>query len=190
MENNRKNAETFLRDFGGNKSWVDKLQGIPDFVDLLTQYSLMTSNIDKEKCPKCREIEIDSRTPRTVYKCGSSDYDQRPNTFNQSDECKQNELAISNRTNIVRKGRKADNNMKDLYFKVINTQKISILEIEEIRNNPCFELYCAENEEKLITVSYKPTPGFKEDEFIKAIIKALKRKYKVSIVELLVPKGN
>ena len=77
--------------------------------------------------------------------------------------------------------------MKDLYFKVIITQKISILEIEEIRNNPCFNLYCAENEEKLITVSYTPTKELKEKDFIKAIIKALKRKYKVSIVELLVP---
>ena len=77
--------------------------------------------------------------------------------------------------------------MKDLYFKVIKTQKVSVLEIEEMRSNPCFKLYCAENEEKLITVSYEPTKELKEDEFIKAIITALKRKYKVSIVELLGP---
>ena len=49
---------------------------------------LMTSNVDKEKCPKCGAIEVDSMTPRTVYECGSSDYDQRPNTFIQSEECK------------------------------------------------------------------------------------------------------
>ena len=49
---------------------------------------LMTSNVDKEKCPKCCAIEVDAMTPRTVYECGSSDYDQRPNTFSQSEECK------------------------------------------------------------------------------------------------------
>jgi len=40
------------------------------------------------RCPKCNSEEIDATTPRTVYACGSSDYDQRPNTFIQSDECK------------------------------------------------------------------------------------------------------
>ena len=75
--------------------------------------------------------------------------------------------------------------MKDLYFKVIISEKVDILDIEEKRDNPCFEIYIAENIEKLITVSYKPTKELKEDEFIKVIIKALKRKYKVSIVELL-----
>ena len=40
------------------------------------------------KCPKCGAEEIDAMTPRTVYACGSSDYDQRPNTFKQSEECK------------------------------------------------------------------------------------------------------
>ena len=49
---------------------------------------LMASNIVKEKCPKCGSVEVDSMTPRTVYKCGSSDYDQRPNTFNQTDKCR------------------------------------------------------------------------------------------------------
>jgi hypothetical protein len=49
---------------------------------------LMTSNVDKEKCPKCGEIEVAAMTPRTVYECGSSDCDQRPNTFIQSEECK------------------------------------------------------------------------------------------------------
>ena len=79
-------------------------------------------------------------------------------------------------------------NMKDLYFKVIISEKVDILDIKEKRNNPCFEIYTAENEEKLITVSYKPTEELKEEDFIKAIIKALKRKYKVSIVELLTPR--
>jgi hypothetical protein len=48
---------------------------------------LMTSNVHREKCPKCGAIEVDSMTPRTTYECNSSDYDQRPNTFTQSKEC-------------------------------------------------------------------------------------------------------
>ena len=41
------------------------------------------------KCPKCNSEEVDAMTPRTVYDCGSSDYDQRPDTFIQSDKCKE-----------------------------------------------------------------------------------------------------
>ena len=62
--------------------------------------------------------------------------------------------------------------MKDLYFKVIKTQKIDIFDIDEMRGNPCYEIYIAENEEKLITVSYKPTKEMIKSEFIKAIIKS------------------
>jgi hypothetical protein len=40
------------------------------------------------KCTKCGAVEIDSMTPRTTYACGSSDYDQRPNTFSQSEQCR------------------------------------------------------------------------------------------------------
>ena len=40
-----------------------------------------------EKCPKCKSEEVAASTPRTKYSCGSSDYDQRPNTFQQSEEC-------------------------------------------------------------------------------------------------------
>lgn len=42
------------------------------------------------KCPKCESIEVEAQSPRTVYECGSSDYDQRPNTFVQSEQCKLN----------------------------------------------------------------------------------------------------
>lgn len=49
---------------------------------------LMTKNIDGDKCPKCGAVEVDAMTPRTVYDCGSSDYDQRPNTFRQSEQCR------------------------------------------------------------------------------------------------------
>lgn len=38
MKNSRKNAEKFLQDFGNGKSFVDRLQGVQDFVDLLTEY--------------------------------------------------------------------------------------------------------------------------------------------------------
>jgi len=34
-----------------------------------------------ELCPRCGAPEIDKPTQRTVYACGSSDYDQRPGTF-------------------------------------------------------------------------------------------------------------
>lgn len=32
-------------------------------------------------CPICGAPEVMADTPRTVYACGSSDYDQRPGTF-------------------------------------------------------------------------------------------------------------
>ena len=40
------------------------------------------------KCPNCGAMEVDAMSPRTIYECGSSDYDQRPNTFKQSEGCK------------------------------------------------------------------------------------------------------
>lgn len=39
------------------------------------------------KCPVCGSEEIDAMTARTIYDCGSSDYDARPGTFRQSDKC-------------------------------------------------------------------------------------------------------
>lgn len=38
-------------------------------------------------CPECRSPEIMVSSPRTHYKCGSSDYDGRD--FVQSDKCKE-----------------------------------------------------------------------------------------------------
>lgn len=43
---------------------------------------------EENVCPKCGAVEVDAMTPRTTYACGSSDYDQRPNTFNQSEQCR------------------------------------------------------------------------------------------------------
>lgn len=40
------------------------------------------------KCQECGSDEVDANTPRTVYSCGSSDYDQRPGTFIQGPGCK------------------------------------------------------------------------------------------------------
>lgn len=34
----------------------------------------------KQGCPFCSAPEVDSNSPRTVYACGTSDYDQRPGT--------------------------------------------------------------------------------------------------------------
>ena len=59
-----------------------------DIFEAINNRPLMTKNIDGGKCPKCGAVEVDAITPRTVYACGSSDYDQRPNTFNQSDQCR------------------------------------------------------------------------------------------------------
>lgn len=39
-------------------------------------------------CPKCKAKEVNKNSPRTYYKCGSNDYDQRPGTFVQSQQCK------------------------------------------------------------------------------------------------------
>lgn len=43
----------------------------------------------KDFCPICNAPEVDAMTPRTVYACGSSDYDQRPGTFSYGKDCKQ-----------------------------------------------------------------------------------------------------
>ena len=48
----------------------------------------MTRNIGGDRCPHCGSEEIDAMTPVTVYACGSSDYDRRPNTFKKGNKCK------------------------------------------------------------------------------------------------------
>lgn len=52
---------------------------------------MMQRNVNSGTCPVCQSIEVEANTPRTVYACGSSDYDQRPGTFRQSETCKQPE---------------------------------------------------------------------------------------------------
>lgn len=41
-------------------------------------------------CPVCGAEEVASSTPRTVYACGSSDYDQRDGTFKKGVDCAKN----------------------------------------------------------------------------------------------------
>lgn len=48
----------------------------------------------KHLCPKCKAPEIEALTPRTFYECGSSEYDERPETFKQSYNCHKKELEI------------------------------------------------------------------------------------------------
>ncbi len=40
-----------------------------------------------DKCPECGAYEVDAMTPRTVYSCGSSDYDRRDGTFKKGGGC-------------------------------------------------------------------------------------------------------
>ncbi len=52
-------------------------------------------------CPICKSEEVESLTPRTVYACGSSDYDQRPLSFLKGDKCMEGYKRISgNKTHL------------------------------------------------------------------------------------------
>ena len=46
-----------------------------------------------DRCKECGAEEVEANTPKTVYLCGSSDYDQRPNTFKKGDDCSIEQLA-------------------------------------------------------------------------------------------------
>lgn len=46
----------------------------------------------EDRCPECGASEVEANTPRTVYGCGSSDYDQRPGSFTQSETCQKNHV--------------------------------------------------------------------------------------------------
>jgi hypothetical protein len=52
-----------------------------------------------EKCQRCGKPEIEAYTPRTVYACGSSDYDQREGTFTKGNNCKMKNYSIKNGEN-------------------------------------------------------------------------------------------
>ena len=46
-------------------------------------------------CQECGSEEIESLSPRTLYACGSSDYDQQPGTFHKGSKCCPHELSPS-----------------------------------------------------------------------------------------------
>jgi len=48
-------------------------------------------------CPNCFKSEVAYLSPRTVYACGSSDYDQRPGTFKKGLYCGELHTKILNR---------------------------------------------------------------------------------------------
>lgn len=49
-------------------------------------------------CPICGAEEFHSLSPKTTYRCGSYDYDQRPGTFKQSVTCASNEKCVGVKT--------------------------------------------------------------------------------------------
>lgn len=59
----------------------------PD-ADIRNDRPLMQTNYPPSGCPECGAKEVSANTPRTVYDCGSSDYDQRPGTFRKGQKCK------------------------------------------------------------------------------------------------------
>lgn len=59
---------------------------------------LMTKNIPGDKCPLCGAEEVESNSPNTVYACGSSDYDGRPETFHPGDKCEARIVGINGLT--------------------------------------------------------------------------------------------
>lgn len=48
----------------------------------------MQRNIPGDRCEICGAVEVAAMSPRTKYACGSSDYDKRPGTFKQGDNCR------------------------------------------------------------------------------------------------------
>lgn len=50
----------------------------------------MSKNTRGDVCQVCGAVEVWANTPRTVYACGSSDYDKRPGSFRQGKQCNPN----------------------------------------------------------------------------------------------------
>jgi len=49
--------------------------------------NMMAKNNPGDTCDQCGAPEVEAMTPRTVYACGSSDYDHRPGTFTRGENC-------------------------------------------------------------------------------------------------------
>ena len=76
-----------------------------------------------EQCPWCGSSEVESNSPRTTYSCGSSCYDQRDGTWQQSALCRQREEAWwdDNADNIRALGKEMESDNKGdetLYKKI------------------------------------------------------------------------
>ncbi len=72
---------------------IEKMMGIYPNVPALTAApdpGLMQKNIPGDKCPQCGAAEIPANTPKTIYACGSSDYDGRPGSFVPGKNCSKN----------------------------------------------------------------------------------------------------
>jgi hypothetical protein len=86
------NTDSDFAKYWGPGGKEQQKQLITEIMDLDAKDGLYdTVNDTVTRCPKCNSEEVEAMTPRTIYSCGSSDYDQRPGTFLQSDKCKQND---------------------------------------------------------------------------------------------------
>jgi NAD-dependent dihydropyrimidine dehydrogenase PreA subunit len=69
----------------------DELKAKNDEITKTSKYEKSTENepviIDADYCPSCGACEIPSMTPRTVFECGSSTYDNREGAFTRGDDC-------------------------------------------------------------------------------------------------------
>lgn len=73
-----------------------------------------------DKCRKCASPEIEAMTPRTVYECASSDYDEREETFKQSELCKKIEFAKSVAQYVIDK-RDSKLSSEELFNNIVDT---------------------------------------------------------------------
>lgn len=69
-------------------SFEELRKDFPDDDYLVVKRSPQPTTSPKCVCPVCGSEEMEHDGPNTVYACGSSDYDQRPDTFYQSKMCK------------------------------------------------------------------------------------------------------
>lgn len=74
--------------------------------DPKTDWGIKPTPPQPDTCQICGAAEVDAMTPRTVYTCGSSDYDRRPGSFQQGPNCKQQSAAewVDNRLHLLEDG--------------------------------------------------------------------------------------
>jgi hypothetical protein len=69
------------------KYWHDLAQERMAEIDRLRNALANALSRLPDTCEQCGAPEIEAYTPRTVYACGSSDYDKRPGSFNPGQNC-------------------------------------------------------------------------------------------------------